>query len=153
VSGTATFYRAVNMNGAALTINGNAWEANAGVTNFTTNGTVMSNEWMTLSPAASGTLATMLKTWRQHWAFNIAMAGVPNGTYQVYVFVVSDWNNPNPPTVTLTLEGRTAGSYVPGAAGTWRRLGPYTATITDGTINVTANGIVNISGVEVYRNN
>jgi hypothetical protein len=136
-----------------VTIGGNAWEASSNAVNFSTNGMLQSNPWMTLSPAATSTEAMMLKTWGQHWAFDFAMSSVPNGTYQVYVYVVSDWNNPSPPTVTFRLEGQAVGSYVQGAAGTWQRLGPYSATLTDGTLNLTANQMVNIAGVEVFRNN
>jgi hypothetical protein len=149
--GSATFYRGVNLNGPALTIDGNAWAASASAPNFTSNGTAMSNAWLTLQPSASGSLATMLRTWRQHWALSVALSQAPSDTYQVYVYVVQDWNDPNPPTVTFRLEGQTVGTYVAGGTGEWRRLGPYTATVADGTINLTASGIVNVAGVEVWR--
>ncbi len=43
-------------------------------------------------------------------------------------------------------------NYQSGAAGTWRKLGPFEVGITDGTISLsTTGGAVNFSGVEVWR--
>jgi hypothetical protein len=152
-SGSSTFYRAIDVNGLAITLDGNAWTANNGAANFTMNGSALSNEWLDLSPSTDAVRAAMLTTWRQHWAFDIAMSNVPNGTYEVYIYVVSDWTNPDPPTATFQLEGEPKGTYTQGAGGTWQKLGPYTATVTDGTLNITAGGLVNISGLEVWRTN
>jgi YVTN family beta-propeller protein len=149
----ATFFRAVNLNGADVTIAGTAWSGQSSAANFSANGTAMSNPWLTFNPSTDAARGEMLKTWRQHWAFSGAFSNVQNGTYQVYVYVVSDWNNPSPSTVTFQLEGQNVGSYTQGAAGTWTRLGPYTATISDGTINLTAQGVVNVAGLEVWRVN
>ena len=148
-----TFYRAINLNGSALVIDGNQWEAESGAADFTTNGSALSNQWIPLSPATDPSRASMILSWRQHWAFDIAMSGVPGGTYQVYVTVVQDWNDPDPSTVTFSLEGQAVGTHTPGAEGEWSKLGPFTATISDGTINLTTDDVINISGLEVWRAN
>jgi hypothetical protein len=45
-------------------------------------------------------------------------------------------------------------NYNSGAAGTWKKLGPYQAAIADGTINsATTGGAANFSGVEVWKVN
>jgi hypothetical protein len=134
-----------------VSIGGNAWEANTGAANFTINGTAMSNQWMTLSPSADAATETMLKTWREHWAFDARMSSVPSGTYTVYIYVVQSWTNPDAPTVTFSIEGQSVGTHTPGAGGTWARLGPFTTSVTDGTLNITANGTTSISGIEVHR--
>jgi lysophospholipase L1-like esterase len=152
-TGTSTFYRAINVNGPVVTIDANNWGASAGAANFTVNGTAMANQWLVPAPSTDSARGSMLKTWRQHWAFASTISAVPTGTYQVYIYVISDWNNPNPPTVTFKLEGAIVGTYVQGAAGSWSKLGPYTATITDGAIDVGAAGVVNVAGLEVWRVN
>lgn len=145
------FYRGINLGGPAVSIDGNLWQAGANASNLTINGYNLDNPYMTLSPAASGDKATMLRAYRQHWSFNASLASVADGTYTVYLYVVQDWNDPSPATVTFTVEGVTAGSYTPGGAGTWEKLGPYNVTMSDGTLNITANDLVNLAGIEIFQ--
>jgi hypothetical protein len=140
----------VNINGAAVTIDGNAWQTESAA-QLTINGSAMSNPWMALSPPADPGRDAMLRDWKQHWALNAAMSGVPAGTYQVYLYVVQDWDEPNPQPVTFSLEGQAVGGYTPGTEGQWRRLGPFTILVADGTLNLTATGLANLSGIEVWR--
>ena len=154
-SGTGgSFYRAINVGGAAVTISGESWDANTGTTaNFTTNGTAQCNQWLNLSPSASGTLAAMITCWRQHWAFDIAVGSVPNGQYEVYLYVVQSWNDTSAVASTVRLEGAIVGTVNPGTVGgVWNRVGPFAVTISDGTLNLTTSGgILNLSGVEIRR--
>jgi hypothetical protein len=151
---TETFYRAINLGGAAVTIAGQNWEANTGTTtNFTTNGTAQCNQWLTLSPSAPPGTAPMLTCWREHWAHNMAMSGMPNGSYRVYLYPLQNWANPSGNTpFSIGLEGATVASYTPGtAAGVWTKLGPYNVTISDGTLNLTTSGDAVLAGLEVWR--
>jgi hypothetical protein len=95
----------------------------------------------------------MIRCHVQNWAHNIALNSVPVGTYDVYVYTWLDWSNPNPDTISVSLEGQTVQSGIRlTGLGEWRRLGPYRAAIHDGAINITSSGgIANLSGVEVYR--
>jgi YD repeat-containing protein len=145
----STFYRAINLNGPALTIDGNAWEASTAA-NYTTNGTGQCNEWLTLSPSTDTNRATMLKWWVQHWAHALTLQSVPNGTYDTYLYVTQDWDDPSPETFTVIVEGQSGSSWTPGAAGSWTKLGPFRRTITDGTLNVTTGGTANLAGIEVW---
>ena len=145
------FYRGINLGGPAVTVDGNLWQPGATASNFTINGYNLDNPFMTLSPAATGDKATMLKAYRQHWAFAGTLASVPNGAYSVYLYVVQDWDDPAPATVTFTVEGVTAGAYTPGGAGSWERLGPYNVTMSDGTMNFSANDLVNLAGIEIFQ--
>ena len=150
-TGTGRFYRGINLNGPAVVIDGNAWEASTAA-NFSAAGTRFCASWVTLNPATDASRAQMIRCHMQHWAHNLVLSGVPAGTYQVYLYVWLDWLNPNPDTFSFQLEGQTAqtGIRVTGL-GEWRRVGPYQAAVNDGTINITSTGgIANVSGIEVY---
>ena len=81
---------------------------------------------------------------------SLAISGITSGTYSVYLYV---WEDNNAETFNINLEGRTVqANYNSGAAGHWDRLGPFTANITDGTINVgTSGGTANLSGIEIWK--
>jgi lysophospholipase L1-like esterase len=150
--GGATFYRAFNLNGQAKTVDGNSWEAEPGAPNLTVNGSALANPWLKLSPATDPARAAALTSWRQHWAFDLQVGALPSGTYQVFVYAVQDWDNSSKPTISLSLEGAAAGTYTPGAKGSWSRLGPYTVTVTDGTLNLRTSGdIINLAAVELWK--
>jgi hypothetical protein len=57
-----------------------------------------------------------------------------------------------PETFSISVEGKVVQSnFNSGATGRWSKLGPFTANITDGTINVGATGgAANLSGLEVW---
>jgi hypothetical protein len=147
---SSQFYRGINLNGGAQTVDGNAWvsPADAGLT---TNGSGFVATYLNLSPSVTGGKKNMLQRWVQHWAWTATLPNVPNGDYSVYLYVVQDWNDPAPATVTFTVEGVTAGTYTPGSAGSWSRRGPYTVTMSDGTMNFSANDLVNVAGIEIFK--
>jgi hypothetical protein len=105
---------------------------------------------MTLADNPDAARAAMLQTWRQHWALDAGVAAVPSGTYDVYLYVVQDWDDPNPATVTFTLEGQDVTTHTPGRAGSWSRLGPFSVTVTDGELTLGARQIVNLAGIEIW---
>ncbi|MEJ7647414.1 MAG: PQQ-dependent sugar dehydrogenase [Chryseolinea sp.] len=146
---TATFYRAINLNGTALSIDGNNWQASAGAPNFSMTGAAFADQNNTLVPGTDANRASMIRSsiWYQP---NVTISAVPAGTYQVWVYV---WEDNFPVTYSILLEGNVVQSnYNSGGAGTWRKLGPFTATINDGNINVSSTGIdANFSGVEIWR--
>jgi beta-mannanase len=151
-TGAANFYRAINLNGPALVIDGNAWEGTTAA-NFSADGQRFCASWVTLAPATDANRQQMLRCHVQHWAHNLLLSGVPAGAYQVYLYVWLDWANPNPDTFSIQMEGVTVqtGIRLTGV-GEWKRIGPYQAAISDGGINITTTGgIANLSGIEVYR--
>jgi hypothetical protein len=79
------------------------------------------------------------------------MSAVPNGLYDVYVCTISSW----PQSYSLALQGKPVFSNPDsGITGTWLKLGPWPAQVTDGKIRLTSNGnIVHIAGIEVWRRN
>ena len=145
-----TFYRAINLNGPALSIDGNNWEASAAAPNFAvTFGVPVAAQNVTPVPATDANRATMMRSffWYQP---NITINAVPPGAYQVWVYVFED---NNPVTYSILLEGNVVQTnYNSGSAGTWRKLGPFSATINDGNIKVRSTTIeANFSGVEIWR--
>jgi hypothetical protein len=92
-----------------------------------------------LIPSTNPVRETMIRSsiWR-YTNLQLNLTSVPSGTYQVFLYV---WEDNNPSTFSITLEGRVVQSnYNSGAAGTWKKLGPYQASITDGTINIATTG-------------
>jgi lysophospholipase L1-like esterase len=129
--GSAGFYRAINLGGPAVTHDGQAWDASS-APNYTVIGTSQCNPWLTYTPPVDTTKAAILGCWVQHWAHNLAVNNMPNGTYDVYLYVQQDWDDPNAQPFTLSVEGQSAAGWNPGGAGSWVRLGPIRRTVSDG---------------------
>ncbi|TGE14045.1 Ig-like domain-containing protein [Hymenobacter elongatus] len=148
---TRTFYRSVNLNGGAITLDGNAWQGSA-APNYTTNGTKFANQNVVLNPATDATRANMIRSSVYAPALSFKMTSVPNGSYEVFVYV---WEDNNAETFSLSVNGQSAQSNInSGTAGSWKKLGPYAANVTAGTISITSTGgYINLSGVEVWRKN
>ena len=147
----STFYRAININGTALVIDGNNWISSTGAANFsfTTNNTTFSNQAITLVPPTDANRATMIRSSVWGSTVSLNMTAVPSGSYLVWLYV---WEDNNPETYSISVEGSVVlSNYNSGSAGTWRKLGPYSANITDGAINVSSSGgHANFSGIEVW---
>ncbi|MGC3946451.1 MAG: putative Ig domain-containing protein [Chryseolinea sp.] len=149
-AGATTFYRAINLNGPALSIDSRNWEASASSAGFSfTNGATFSNQGVTLVPATDANRATMIRSSIYGNNLGIALANVPAGNYEIYLYV---WEDNNPEVFNVSLEGSVVrASFNSGSAGSWTKLGPYQASIADGTINVNVNGgYANLSGLEVW---
>ncbi|MGY3090398.1 putative repeat protein (TIGR02543 family) [Hymenobacter sp. UYAg731] len=151
-SGTGlTFYRALNINGNALVLDGQNWEAATGAANFTVTGTRFANQNVTLNPATDALRAGMIRSSVYGPSIDATLRNVPAGTYAVYAYV---WEDNSPETFSVRVQGQIVlASYNSGAVGRWSRLGPYTAPVTSsGTLVLsTAGGYANLSGVEVWR--
>jgi len=146
--GTAGFYRAINVNGDALTIDGNAWESGISAGNYSAIGGTFSAQSVTLNPATDAARSTMIRS-SVYGTCSVTLSSVPNNSYNVYLYA---WEDNSPATFSVSLEGSVVqANYTSGAAGTWARLGPWPVTISDGTINVSCSGgDANISGIEVW---
>jgi ELWxxDGT repeat protein len=146
----ATFYRAINLNGNGLTLDGNAWQGSS-VRDYTTNGQRMSAGGVPLKPATGAARTSMIQSsvWHPN-ALTVAISKVPDGRYQVFVYT---WEDNEPQTYSLRVENKTVHpDYHTGTPGTWKKHGPYETTITDGSINVAAlGGTANFSGIEIWR--
>jgi uncharacterized repeat protein (TIGR02543 family) len=145
-----TFYRALNINGGAVSLDGQSWEASTGAVNFTVSGTAFANQAITLNPATDATRASMIRSCRFGTTINAALSSVPAGTYSVYLYV---WEDNSAETYTIRLENQVAlANYNSGPGGHWDRLGPYSVNVSDGTLDINlSGGYANLSGIEVWR--
>ena len=149
--GAFAFYRAVNLGGPALALDGNAW-AGSKAPNFTTNGSAFTNSTVVLVPATDAARAGMIRNAvYRPGSMTVAFTAVPAGTYRLYAYA---WEDNNPETFGLALNGQSVLSNAStGPAGTWRRLGPYQVTLAAaGAVTLTSSGgTVNLSGVELWQ--
>ena len=101
-------------------------------------------------PPTNEAKAKMIHSFRWNRRAKITLTDVPSGKYTVYAYV---WEDNNPETFSILLEGRTvAQDYYSGQEGKWRRLGPWMTTVTDGTIEIgSRGGAANFSGIELWK--
>jgi len=149
-----TFYRAINLGGTALTVDGNAWEGSIRP-HYTTNGFAACNPWQPLDPATDPERTQMIQCQVQHWAHNLVMNDVPTDIYAVYLYAWLDWADPNPQPFSVQIEGQTVQSGITmSGLGSWRKLGPWIVAVSDGSLNLTTSGgLAGLSGFEVWRVN
>ena len=145
-------YRAINLNGNPIVLDGNAWAGKTApnysfTSNFYTNS--FTNNTVALIPATDPVRESMIRSSIFSDGIRLNLTSAPAGTYQVFVYV---WEDNNPQTFAITLENRVMQEYNSGAAGTWKKLGPFQANVTDGAITIgSIGGTANFSGVEVWR--
>ncbi|MCB2380559.1 PQQ-dependent sugar dehydrogenase, partial [Hymenobacter sp. BT635] len=151
VPGTGyAFYRAVNLGGPALTLDGNAW-AGSTAPNYSTSGSPFESQSVPLLPATDAVRAGMIRQAVFGPNLSVTLSAVPAGTYQAYLYV---WEDNSPEIYSLSLNGQVKlTNYNSGPAGTWARLGPYDVTPTAaGTVQFTSSGgWPNFSGVELWQ--
>ena len=138
-----------------MTINGNSWlsYSSALSAGFTTTNTVYS-ENAAYVPSVDSDTNAMLNSgiWCPACDVNFGMP-VANGNYYVYLWSIENYQS-NSHTCNVNLEG------VQVAAGigllplhSWARYGPYSVTVSDGTLNVNmqrVTGYTAVAGVELW---
>lgn len=144
----ASFYRAINLNGPALVIDGQSWESDD-AENLRIEGDAFENESVPLKPATDPIRAKMIRSSRWGRSLSIALDDVPAGVYQVFAYV---WEDNDPEEYAIQLNGKTVvARHNSGTRGEWKRLGPWRTTAKDGRITLTAQGgAANFSGIEVW---
>ncbi len=146
---TYRFYKAINFAGKALAIDGRNWQAGT-AGGYTHNGKSFTNKKTRLSPATDDAREQMIRSsvWH-HRQLKLNLSGLPAATYRVYLYT---WEDNLSHTYSVALEGQpVVSNRSSGAAGTWKKLGPFRARISDGTLRVTATGHANISGIELWK--
>ena len=145
-----SFYRAVNLGGAAVTIDGNRWDA-GGAPGVSFAGSSFDDQSVALHPPTDAGRATMIRNsiWNNRGS-NVTLKDLPAGTYKVYLYV---WEDNVSQTFDISLNGsRVRQGYSSGAAGHWERLGPWRVDVTNGTIALQCSpGDANLSGIELWR--
>jgi hypothetical protein len=143
-------YRAFNLNGPAVTIDGLNFEGK-GAPNFQTSAEGFENQQVELKPPTDAARASMLRSsvWNRAGT-KVALSAVPAGTYAVFLYV---WEDNASETFDLFVNDRPViGNYMSGEAGHWEKLGPWVTTVADGKIEVRADhNDANFSGLEVWK--
>lgn len=149
VAAASTFYRAINLNGSGMSLDGNNWEGGSAV-NFTTNGTPFANQGATLTPTTTTARAQMIRSSVYSRNLNATMTHIPNGTYEVYAYI---WEDNTPQSVNIIINGQTVQTNLgTGSANSWKKIGPFTASVTNGAIQfLSTGGDLNLSGLEIWR--
>ena len=149
----AQFYRAINLNGSAVTIDGRAWEAE-NTTNLVLNGKTFENQQVALKPATDPSRARMIRSSRWGNRVDVTLTGVPAGLYQVFAYV---WEDNHSEQFDLLLNGQAVlEKFHSGQAGSWRRLGPWPIRLEDTGAGIRlsargpSHGAANLSGIEVW---
>jgi hypothetical protein len=149
-SGVVRFYRAINLNGPAVTIDGQHWDAGTDA-HWKVSGSRFENQKVALKPAPDEATARMLRSSVWGAGAEVTLKDVPKGTYVVYLHV---WEDNDPEVFDVLLNGKKAvEKHNSGSAGRWSRLGPWPVEAAGGGITL-KNGsatAANFSGVEVWR--
>jgi hypothetical protein len=143
------FWRAINIGGPALEIGGNPWEGDD-APHVQCEGKPLDSPQVPLLPPTDPARTKMIHSFRWSREFQLAVTDVPPGTYAVCAYV---WEETEATTFSIRLNGRLVErDYDSGPAGRWRRLGPWTTTVDDGRLQLTATGgAANFSGLEIWR--
>jgi|GEM_PF-580170 len=149
---TPGLYRAINVNGPTVTIDGQTWEGDS-APNYDAGPSRICNTSVPLAVPTDDARTQMIRCSvrgnRSTKNPYITLSAVPTGTYQVYVNV---WQDNQPATFALMINGNPVRTNLNlGYAGAWSRLGPFPVTVSDGQIALTTRGgRPNLSGLEVY---
>jgi Protein of unknown function (DUF1553)/Protein of unknown function (DUF1549)/Planctomycete cytochrome C len=147
----ATFYRGINLNGPAIVIDGQQWEA-GDAENLRFEAMAFDSQHVPLKPATDSSRAKMIRSSRWGRTFSLEFQSVPDGDYQVFAYV---WEDNNSEKYSIQLNDKTVvAQYNSGTAGTWKRLGPWKSKIRGGSIKLSSSGgAANFSGIEVWSGN
>jgi hypothetical protein len=144
----AKFYRGINLNGPALTIDGHAWEGKD-APKVEIKGNAFENPKVPLKPPTDAARTQMIRSSRWGGDVSAAFQDVPAGPYQVFVYVWEDNHNER---FDVLVNGEVVeAGFHSGSAGMWKKLGPWPCESRDGKITVAARGgAANLSGIEVW---
>src|SRR3569623_697041 len=146
---SAEFFRGLNLNGRALTIDGHAWDGKDSP-RYACNGNAFENQAVPLRPETDRARAQMLRSSRWGRDCNVDLLEVPDGQYQVFLYV---WEDTDSTKFQVLVNDRVViNEYDSRGAGIWKKLGPWTTRHVEGKIRLTARGgDANLSGIEVWR--
>lgn len=144
------FFRGINFNGPSLVIDGQLWDG-ADCPQLTFEETSFENQQVVLDPATDESRSSMLRSsiWAPGGHNRVRLIDVPPGEYTLYLYV---WEDNDPQSYSVFVQGREVlTNYNSGTAGHWDKLGPWIATVEDGTLELTSSGgAANWSGLEIW---
>ncbi len=145
----ATFFRGINLNGPAVTIDGQRWEGQESK-HYDCRDKAFENQNVPLVPATDAERARMIRSSRWSTKNRVELKNLPTGSYTVFLYV---WEDNNSETFAIAVNGQEVEPrFESGVAGQWERLGPWFVDVSDGRIVLTsAGGAANFSGMEIWR--
>jgi hypothetical protein len=147
--GNPTLYRAINLGGGAMRVDGVDFEA-GNAKGVSCNGTAHDIK-SELIPAPDAALAPLLKRAVVHnLGTSVSLINIPNGAYQVSLYVCAEGS---PQTYDIVIAGQVVQYKIKsGPPGTWQKLGPWTVDSSGGLLEIAAKGgEVNFCALEVWR--
>jgi len=147
----ATFLRAINLNGPPVELDGRAWEG-TNAANVIINGKTFENQAVLLKPVTDPARAQMIRSSVWGSKVDVEFTDMPAGVYQLFLYV---WEDNHSEQFDLLVNDQVVHEkFHSGAAGSWRKLGPWPASSEDGKLKVSAraasHGAANLSGLEVW---
>jgi len=157
VPGDYVFFKGINFNGNAVTIEGNAWQS---MTTAQSNGLSVpsfnpASTSLTPNPAVNTDTNAMLNSaiWKSGSPLAINQT-LSNGTYQVYLWVMENYQS-NVRKMDVKLEGTQVATNIGQLPkNDWVKYGPYTVSVSDGTLNmelVNVQDNPHIQGMAIYQ--
>jgi hypothetical protein len=148
----ARFHRGINLNGAAVTIDGRSWEASATAPDFKATGKTFANQKVALKPPTDAARTEMIRSSIWGSKVELELSNVPSGPYQIFLYV---WEDNHDEQFDLLVNGAVVvAKFHSGTAGMWKRLGPWRTDSVEGRLTVSArgasHGAANLSGLEVW---
>lgn len=145
----AKFFRGINLNGPAVVIDGQKWEAGDS-SHLKSQDHAFENQAVPLLPPTDPNRALMIRSSRWNTDADLNIVDVPEGSYALFVYV---WEDNNSETFSISLNGREVlADFVSGTAGMWRKLGPWRTTAENGSLRLTTKGgHANLSGLEIWQ--
>jgi mono/diheme cytochrome c family protein len=144
----AKFYRAINLNGPALDIDGQHWDADDSSL-ISDNANAFQDQSVALVPPTDDARAQMIRSSRWGTDISVKVQGLPSDVYQVFLYC---WEDSSSEKFSISLNGKTVVTeYNSGMAGKWKRLGPWRTVVRDGFLQVGGKGgAANFSGIEIW---
>ncbi|HEX7899860.1 MAG TPA: LamG-like jellyroll fold domain-containing protein, partial [Planctomycetota bacterium] len=150
--GDVTLHRAINFGSPQKAmVDGVTFEPGSGAPDLSINGERVERRDVELQPAVDAQQGLLLRSAISYRDGVVATLNkVPNGTYQVYAYVMEDSENT---IFDILLEDKVVQSKVAsGSAGSWAKLGPWTVDVTDGSLKLAVKGgPANFAGIEVWK--
>lgn len=147
-SPSATFLRAINLNGPPLLIDGQQWEGKDSP-HYRCQDRAFENQSVPLTPPTDAARATMIRSSR--WGGNrLELIDLPPGRFSLFLYL---WEDNRSETFSISVNGQVvAKKVVSGNTGHWQRMGPWFAESKNGRIVITSKGgAANFSGIEIWR--
>lgn len=147
----AVLLRALNLNGPPVRIDGRDWEGTA-APDLKVEGKRFENQAVGLKPATDPERARMIRSSVWGSKVDVTVGGLPPAECQVVLYV---WEDNHSEQFDLLVNDRPVlEKFHSGAAGAWKRLGPWRVQPVDGTVKISArapsHGAANLSGIEVW---